>query len=206
MPAKDIVDLQVAVENFEVVDDREAPLLAAGFVNVQRIAPDAPAVMLDDPHGERRNQQLWAKRPYAGLDDDRLVIAHVRRSGSPCWRYALRFRDWLRANEGPRREDEELRSRLVPLHADDANFDDYARAKGSWFASAYSASEQWAEHVAWSAPAGDVNAVPVPVRFSDTPPVDHATAPELGQHTMEILEELGYSADDTAALAVADAI
>jgi crotonobetainyl-CoA:carnitine CoA-transferase CaiB-like acyl-CoA transferase len=55
-------------------------------------------------------------------------------------------------------------------------------------------------------PAGDVNVVRVPGRFRDTPPVDDATAPELGQHTMEILEELGYSADDTAALAVADAV
>jgi hypothetical protein len=66
-----------------MVDDREASLLAAGFVNVQRIASNAPAVMFNHPHGELRRRQLWAKRLYAGTDDDRRVIVHVRRTGSP---------------------------------------------------------------------------------------------------------------------------
>ena len=55
-------------------------------------------------------------------------------------------------------------------------------------------------------PDGDVDVVRVPVRFSDSTPVDHATAPQLGEHTFEILEELGYSADGVAQLAAANAI
>ncbi len=43
---------------------------------------------------------------------------------------------------------------------------------------------------------GTTHMVGSPVRFSDTPATPSAVAPELGQHTEEILLELGYSWDD----------
>jgi crotonobetainyl-CoA:carnitine CoA-transferase CaiB-like acyl-CoA transferase len=55
-------------------------------------------------------------------------------------------------------------------------------------------------------PNGDVEAVRVPVHFSESRPVDHPTAPELGEHTFEILDELGYTADEIVALSTANAI
>ncbi|MGH9273993.1 MAG: CaiB/BaiF CoA transferase family protein [Acidimicrobiales bacterium] len=45
-----------------------------------------------------------------------------------------------------------------------------------------------------------------PVRFSDTPPRVESAAPELGQHTEEILLELGYEWEDIAALQDAQVI
>ena len=42
--------------------------------------------------------------------------------------------------------------------------------------------------------------VAAPVSFSDTPARSPSTAPELGQHTEEVLLELGYTWDDIAAL------
>jgi formyl-CoA transferase/CoA:oxalate CoA-transferase len=45
-------------------------------------------------------------------------------------------------------------------------------------------------------PNGPVDAVLNPVRFSDTPAQPAATAPELGQHTEEILLELGRNWDE----------
>ncbi|SVA33997.1 uncharacterized protein METZ01_LOCUS86851, partial [marine metagenome] len=45
-----------------------------------------------------------------------------------------------------------------------------------------------------------------PIRMSDTPPSPAAAAPELGQHTEEVLLELGYDWDRIAALREAGAI
>ena len=49
-------------------------------------------------------------------------------------------------------------------------------------------------------PDGVVRAVVPPVRFSDTPGAPGAVAPELGQHTEEVLLEVGYSWDDIGRL------
>jgi crotonobetainyl-CoA:carnitine CoA-transferase CaiB-like acyl-CoA transferase len=42
--------------------------------------------------------------------------------------------------------------------------------------------------------------VGTPVRFSDTPSRAAADAPELGQHTEEVLLEIGYTWDEIAHL------
>ncbi|HLI24814.1 MAG TPA: CoA transferase [Acidimicrobiales bacterium] len=51
-----------------------------------------------------------------------------------------------------------------------------------------------------------VDVVAAPVSFSATPSRPPATAPELGQHTEEVLLELGYSWEDIAALGDTGAI
>lgn len=51
-----------------------------------------------------------------------------------------------------------------------------------------------------------VDVVAAPVAFSATPARTPATAPELGQHTEEVLLELGYSWDDIARLQAASAV
>jgi formyl-CoA transferase/CoA:oxalate CoA-transferase len=50
-------------------------------------------------------------------------------------------------------------------------------------------------------PDGPADVVASPVRFSDTPARSGAVAPELGQHTEEILIELGYSREDLGRMA-----
>ncbi len=57
-----------------------------------------------------------------------------------------------------------------------------------------------------STPSGEVPVVASPVRFSDTPARAGAFAPELGQHTEEVLLELGYAWDEISALSSEGAI
>jgi crotonobetainyl-CoA:carnitine CoA-transferase CaiB-like acyl-CoA transferase len=47
---------------------------------------------------------------------------------------------------------------------------------------------------------GRMAAVGVPWRFSETPAEAAAAAPELGQHTEEVLQEVGYSWEQIEAL------
>ena len=56
------------------------------------------------------------------------------------------------------------------------------------------------------APGSDVTLVRVPVAFSDALGEPPTRAPELGQHTEEVLLEAGYSWDDIAALSAEGAI
>ena len=53
---------------------------------------------------------------------------------------------------------------------------------------------------------GDIDVVGSPIRLSDTPMTISARAPELGEHTEEILLELGYTWEDIASLRESDSI
>lgn len=57
-----------------------------------------------------------------------------------------------------------------------------------------------------SSPGSQISVVGTPVRFSDTPAVPGALAPELGQHTEEVLLEVGYSWEEIAELLAVGAI
>jgi crotonobetainyl-CoA:carnitine CoA-transferase CaiB-like acyl-CoA transferase len=46
----------------------------------------------------------------------------------------------------------------------------------------------------------------VPVKLSRTPGGVHAPAPALGEHTLEVLEALGYTTEDAEALASGGAV
>jgi dephospho-CoA kinase len=90
LPAVDVVDLQVAVDPHRAGDPAAAETMraqldAAGF-------PRVPPNCGDDAREWR----------HAGADPGRPLRVVVRAAGSPAWRAALLWRDWLRADERAR--------------------------------------------------------------------------------------------------------
>lgn len=145
LEAKDVIDLQLAVTDLATAD-RIAPLLAAaGF-------PLWPGILMDSPHG-RPDPSAWSKRLHGNADPGRPANIHVRVAGSPGWRFALCFRDWLGADPGARGEYAAEKRRVAALHASDASTAGYAEDKETWFSEvAAPGMERWAKSSGWQPP------------------------------------------------------
>lgn len=148
LPAKNVIDLQLTVASLEHADFM-APMLAdAGFPRLAGIWRDDPKPAFPDP-------AQWSKRLHCNADPGRPVNLHVRVEGSPGWRYALSFRDWLRANPGMVAAYLAEKSRCRQIHQDDPNIAGYAGCKEDWFTNfADPRLTAWIDDVAWQ-PAED---------------------------------------------------
>ncbi len=147
LDAKDVIDLQLSVRDLAAAD-RLAPLLAAAGY------PRWPGIITDNPKPSHPDPADWGKRLHANADPGRAVNLHLRAAGSPGWRYALCFRDWLRA-DGPARDDYTAEKRRVAaLHAVDKSTAGYAADKEAWFTE-YAAPrmEHWVRTTGWAPPA-----------------------------------------------------
>ena len=54
--------------------------------------------------------------------------------------------------------------------------------------------------------AGQVQALGLPIKFSHGNGVTRRGAPQYGEHTAEVLQELGYSSEEIAVLAASQAV
>lgn len=146
LDAKNVIDLQMAVADLETAD-RIAPLLtAAGF-------PVWPGILLDSPAAGRPDPAAWSKRLHGNADPGRPVNLHVRVAGSPGWRFALGFRDWLTADPAARDAYAAEKHRVAALHASDTSTSRYAQGKEAWFIrTAGPGMERWAASSGWQPP------------------------------------------------------
>jgi dephospho-CoA kinase len=146
LPAKDVLDLQIGVTSLTVADEPAfvADLAQRGFVRVG----DAT---LDTPHPRGADPSRWAKRVHASMDPGRVANVHVRVAGSPGWKFALQFRDWLRANPQDRERYASLKRALA---AGAPSPEAYAEAKEPWFDDAYARVEEWARAQGWTDDSG----------------------------------------------------
>lgn len=145
LPAQDVLDIQLGVSSLEAADALAAALREAGFSYRPDIRRDAPKP--SDP-----NPAHWGKSFYTSADPGRPANLHVRVIGSPGWRYALMFRDWLRADRTAREEYSEVKRRLIDKYADDPDTTRYAEAKEPWFDTAFELAQQWAQATKWGTP------------------------------------------------------
>jgi dephospho-CoA kinase len=143
LPAKDVIDLQLAVSTLDDADAVAAPLTEAGFVLL-------PGIDHDNPRGG--DPGPWGKRFHASADPGRPANLHLRVLGGPAWRYALLCRDWLCADAAAREEYLEVKRALAHRFTTDDDTANYTEAKESWFDAAHPRMAEWAERTGWRPP------------------------------------------------------
>jgi dephospho-CoA kinase len=146
LDAKDVIDLQLSVRDLDAADRIAALLADAGF-------PRWPGIIADNPKPAHPDPADWGKRLHGNADPGRPVNLHLRAAGSPGWRYALCFRDWLRADAGARTDYVAEKKRVAGLHETDRSTAGYAADKEGWFTD-YAAPrmEAWVQRTGWEPP------------------------------------------------------
>ncbi len=138
LPAKDVIDIQITVAALD--EGVTAAMLSLGYSLPEGVWRDhCPPHQVDVPAD-------WAKllfRPPAG---QRRTHTHVRVLGRPNQRYALLFRDYLRAHPATAAAYAELKRRLAANLADPATYPD---VKDPAVDLIYLAAEAWAAAAAW---------------------------------------------------------
>jgi dephospho-CoA kinase len=142
LPAKDVIDLQVTVGSMADADRIADSLAAAGFPKHPTIDSDTPKPYAPDP-------EQWRKRYHGCADPGRPSNVHIRVEGSPGWRLALLFPDWLRANPAEFEDYLATKKELATRFAADDDTANYADAKEPWFEEAATRAEEWARHTHW---------------------------------------------------------
>ena len=140
--AKDVLDVQVIVNELLPLDE----LLPEGF-----LARLGGVVVADHvPDGWKGPASAWDKRLYARLDGPAPPAhVHVRVRGGANERYALLFRDYLRANDAARDRWAAVKARVA---AETGDRDAYAVAKDALTDQLMADAERWAEASGWSIP------------------------------------------------------
>ncbi|NUS45383.1 MAG: dephospho-CoA kinase, partial [Mycobacteriaceae bacterium] len=138
LDAKDVIDIQVMVPDLDTADALAEPLADAGFPPVAHVRADNPKPGTDP--------DAWAKRLHAGADPGRPATVHLRAEGSPAARFALVFRDWLRADPAARAEYLRLKQDAAAAAAGLTGHQAavaYLKVKEPWFDSAYPRALAW---------------------------------------------------------------
>ena len=138
LAAKDVIDVQITVAGLD--DTIVERLAAAGYTPRHDITSDL-LVGCDDP-------VELAKRYVQERSGQRRANIHIRVEGRRNQRYALLFRDYLRADPVVRDAYGDLKRHLAELYPDDA--DGYYDIKDPVMDIIYRGAEAWADAVGWS--------------------------------------------------------
>ena len=136
LAAKDIIDVQITTTDLALVADA---LRAAGFVH----KPGLHDLLTGCDDVEQMVKEVFAER--AG---ERRANIHVRLEGRRNQRYALLFRDHLRADPVVRDAYGELKRHLAEQYPDDV--EGYYDIKDPVMDIIYRGAEAWAEATGWA--------------------------------------------------------
>lgn len=143
--AKDLIDIQITVASLDDGDALTTRLQAAGF----RQTKASPFVYdllasLDTPHSPELRKRYF-REPLG----EKRVHIHVREAGRLNQRYALLFRDYLRATPTARQAYGELKTRAAQIFPH--NIDGYLFLKEPMMDLIYEAAQRWAKGAGWRA-------------------------------------------------------
>ncbi|MCZ2404877.1 dephospho-CoA kinase [Paenarthrobacter sp. Z7-10] len=146
LDAMDVLDLQVRVRTLADADRIVPELTRSGF-------PPLPGQRLDQPKACDPDPAHWHKRLHASADPGRAANVHIRVQDSPGARYALAFRDWLRAEAAVRDAYLTEKRRAARAYASDPDTAGYALGKEAWIAGvAEPGLRRWIRATGWTSP------------------------------------------------------
>lgn len=138
LDAKDIIDVQITVA---ALDAQFAAAMAdIGYILPERIWLDHRPPCQVGPDAD------WEKWAFIEPAGQRLTNMHVRVQGRANQRYALLFRDYLRAHPATAEAYAELKRRLAKYLADPRM---YPEVKDPAVDLIYLAAEEWASSIDW---------------------------------------------------------
>lgn len=142
LPAKDILDIQATVATESELDEAVDLLVAADW-EVRPPRRDHPVPGLPE------DEIQWVKRIVVEPMYRRRVNLHIRVDGRANQRYALLFRDYLRAHPDTAAAYGEFKRRAATLPFDSVG--GYADLKDPVCDLIYLPAEEWAARTGWSA-------------------------------------------------------
>ncbi|MCI0576970.1 MAG: GrpB family protein [Chloroflexi bacterium] len=143
LAAKDRIDAQVAIASWEKLEQVRAAMEEAGYFM-------HPGIVADHrPPGAVGPDADWEKRLFKETPGQRPVNFHVRLWGRPNSRYALLFRDYLRARPDAAAAYAELKRRLAAYLPQELKV--YAIVKDPACDLIMQAAEMWAVATGWKA-------------------------------------------------------
>ena len=136
--AKDIIDVQVTVAS--LIDEIVDKMKVAGYTH-------KPYYSDHVPKGEDPNPELWKKIYFVERPGERQTHIHIRQLGNPNQRYALLFRDYLRAHPKSAETIELIKRQLAKYHPED--WDAYYDIKDPVYDLIWDAAQDWSQTVSW---------------------------------------------------------
>lgn len=144
--AKDTIDIQITVEDLECPAVVKG-LIGLGYLFKERIDRDLLV-------GTPRESPELRKFFFREKPGDRLTNVHVRELGRLNQRYALLFRDYLRAFSPVRKAYGQVKHELARRFPEDE--DAYYAIKDPYMDTVFFAAEAWAKEVGWEMDEGFV--------------------------------------------------
>jgi GrpB-like predicted nucleotidyltransferase (UPF0157 family) len=143
LDAKDIIDIQLSLRSADDFQPAQVALESIGY----SLRPGINADHL--PPGFTGLETEWEKRYYSPPPGQRLTNLHVRIAGRLNQRYALLFRDYLRAHPPTAAAYASLKKVLAFYHGASDDHLPYVEIKDPVCDVIMAAAYEWAERVGW---------------------------------------------------------